>query len=135
MVDTVFSSFGRHALSSLRKLVTTTDIFHNFFLDFSSKSICNSALLVLLPLKFQKNDMKLRKIKSKIWKDISSVSNLLLLTASQEIFTFLQQILKLIVCSNQIFDRLCEEKLLQTIELIALNSHIINDIEIILLNI
>ena len=36
-------------------------------------------------------------------------------------------ILKLIVCSDQIFDAsLYEEKFLQTIELITLNSHIIN---------
>ena len=28
--------------------------------------------------------------------------------------------------SSKIFDRLCEEELLQTIELIALNSHIID---------
>ena len=79
MMDTVFSSVGRYGLSSLPTLVTTTDIFHHFFLDFS-KNIYESSFLVLLPLK----------------------------------------------SSDQIFDRLCEEELLQTTELIALNSHIIN---------
>ena len=61
MVGTAFSSAGWHALSSLLKLVTTTDIFHHFFLDFS-KSIRKSSLLVLFPLKSQRNNMKLRKI-------------------------------------------------------------------------
>ena len=50
MMDTVFSSVGRHDLSSLLTLVTTTDIFPHFFLDFS-KNICESSFLVLLPLK------------------------------------------------------------------------------------
>ena len=40
--------------------------------------------------------MKFRKIKAKVWKDIhirtSSVSNLVLLTASWEIFAFLKQL-------------------------------------------
>ena len=34
VVDSVFSSVGGRALSSLLKLVTTTDIFHHFFLRF-----------------------------------------------------------------------------------------------------
>ena len=75
MMDTVFSSVGRHGLSSLLTLVTTTDIFHHFFLDFS-KNICEASFLVLLPLK----------------------------------------------SSDQISDRLYEEELLQTIELIALRQ-------------
>ena len=135
MIDTVFSSVGRHALLSLLKLVTTTDIFHHFFLDFS-KSICESSFLVLLPLKSEKI---ICKIQSKIWKDIcaSSVSNLLLLNWKfMGNFYFFIATSKLIattvfkffvfVCSEQIFDRLYEEELLQTIELIALNGHIIN---------
>ena len=79
MMDTDFTSVGRHGLSSLLTLVTTTDIFQHFFLDFS-KNIYEFSFLVLLPVK----------------------------------------------SSDQIFDRLWEEELLQTIELIALNSHIIN---------
>ena len=75
MMDTAFSSVGRHGLSSLLTLVTTTDIFHHFFLDFS-KNICESSFPVLLPLK----------------------------------------------SSDHIFDRLYEEELLQTIELIALGQ-------------
>ena len=50
MMGIVFSSVGRHDLSSLLTLVTTTDIFYHFFLDFS-KNICESSFLVLLPLK------------------------------------------------------------------------------------
>ena len=34
VVDSVLSSVGGRALSSLLKLVTTTDIFHHFFLRF-----------------------------------------------------------------------------------------------------
>ena len=75
MMGTVFSSVVRHGLSSLPTLVTTTDILHHFFLDFS-KNICESSFLVVLPSK----------------------------------------------SSDQIFDRLYEEELLQTIELIALRQ-------------
>ena len=60
VVDSSFSNVEGRALSS----------FHHFFsLDFST-SICKWPFLVLPPLKSQKNDMKFRKIKSKIWKDI-----------------------------------------------------------------
>ena len=75
VVETVFSSVGGRALSSVLKLVTTTDISIIFSVDFSS-SICKATFLVLLPLKSQKNNMKFRKINSNVWKDIctSSVS-------------------------------------------------------------
>ena len=92
-VDTAFSTVGGLALSSLLKPVITKEIFLFFPLYFST-IICKSSLLVLLPLKPQKYNMKFHQNKSIIWKDIctSSVSNLLLLTASQEIFTFLQKL-------------------------------------------
>ena len=77
-MDIVFSSVWRDDLSSLLTLVTTTDIFHHYFSDFS-KNICESSFLVLPPLK----------------------------------------------SSDQIFDRLYEEELLQTIELIALRQLIL----------
>ena len=91
-MDTVFSNVGPYALSSLSLSLSPKTFSIIFSLDFS-KIICRHSLLVLLPLKSQKNKMKFRKIQLKIWKDIciicrSSVSNLLLLTASQEIFTF-----------------------------------------------
>ena len=149
MVDSVFSSLGRHALSSLIKLVTTTDIFHHFFLHFS-KSICRSSLLVVLSLKSYRRTLRtliwypddclprkitarlclgfrsrlglvlglggnqtiapeknLPLVRVRVWVWVSfgfggnfpheqlsqnpSVSDLLLLTASQEIFAFLQK--------------------------------------------
>ena len=91
-MDTVFSNVGPYALSSLSLSLSPKTFSIIFSLDFS-KIICRYSLLVLLPLKSQKNKMKFCKIQLKIWKDIciicrSSVSNLLLLTASQEIFTF-----------------------------------------------
>ena len=62
VADNVFSSVGGRALSWLLKLVTTKQIFFNFFsLDFST-SACKSSFLMLLSLKFQKNNMKLPKI-------------------------------------------------------------------------
>ena len=92
-VDTAFSTVGGLALSSLLKPVIATEIFLFFPLYFST-IICKSSLLVLLLLKPQKYNMKFHQNKPIIGKDIctSSVSNLLLLTASQEIFTFLQQL-------------------------------------------
>ena len=92
-LDNAFNTVGGLALSSLLKPVITKEIFLFFPLYFST-IICKSSLLVLLPLKPQKYNVKFHQNKSIIWKDIcaSSVSNLLLLTVSQKIFTFLQQL-------------------------------------------
>ena len=92
-VDTAFSTVGGFALSLLLKPVITKINFLFFSLYFST-IICKSSFLVLVPLKSRKYNMKFHQIKSNIRKDIctSSVSNLLLLTASLEIFTFLQQL-------------------------------------------
>ena len=58
MVDSVFSSVGGRAYSSLLKMVTTRDILHYFSSD-SSTTICKSFLLLLPPLKSQKNNYKI----------------------------------------------------------------------------
>ena len=63
VVDSGFSKVKGRAHSS----------FHHFSLDFGT-SICKCSILVLPLLKSQKNDMKFRNIKSKIWKDIYIIS-------------------------------------------------------------
>ena len=54
LVDSSFSCVGGRALSSLLNLVTTTDVFHHFFLSDFSASSGKSFLILLLPLKSQK---------------------------------------------------------------------------------
>ena len=60
VVDSSFTNVEGRALSS----------FHHFFLGFQHKHFPMILPIVLPPLKSQKNDIKFRKIKSKIWKDI-----------------------------------------------------------------
>ena len=67
-----FSGVGGRALSLLLKMVTTTEIFHHFFLRFQYNHL-QIFLLTATFVKYQKNNMKLRKIKSNIWKDINSL--------------------------------------------------------------
>ena len=64
-LDNAFNIVGGLALSSLLKPVITKEIFLFFPLYFST-IICKSSLLVLLPLKSRKYNMKFRQIKSNI---------------------------------------------------------------------
>ena len=113
VVDSGFSKVKGRAHSS----------FHHFSLDFGT-SICKCSILVLPPSKSQKNDMKFRNIKSKIWKDIFIISikyfcrlnywNSYFYTANSFTGNFyffigttvLQILYFVFVCSDQVFDRL-----------------------------
>ena len=113
-VDTAFSTVGGLSLSSLLKLVITTEIFLFFPLYFST-IICKSSLLVLLPLKSRKYNMKFRQIKSNIICIKLTVANSFIGNFYFFIATTFFQIL--CVFSDQILDCLQEERLLHRIQL------------------